>query len=276
MSDAFTEFAPLNYNAEQVGHQGYGMATSGVSEDRLIVAFYPKSVLNVAKSKAEGKRVCETKDYVKIQTPGETLTALDRLATDSDRKRWPRQWALYAQGKEQIPDGIPISLLFPAHPNIVDMLRGYNIHTVEQLANLSGSAIQTVGMGSQDWVNKAVKYLDQSTKGVDFHRFNKMAEEKDRQIATLERQITDLNNRLQQFMNSMQQKQSPQQNYDPNFDVQSSMIANLKQTEEFSQPPISMAATIVSPDLSGEVRTRKQRSDRGKPRGPRKGEPNAA
>ena len=271
MSDTYTEFGPLNFDANQVAHQGYGMASSGPTPDRMIVAFYPDKKLNVAKSKEQGKPVWETIDKVMIQNPGETLTIQRKPATDEEKRKWPRQWAAYVQGKEQIPDGMPVSLLFPAHPSIVETLRGYGVHTVEQLANLSGNAIQTIGMGAQDWVNKAAKYLDQAEKGVNFHQFNKVNEEKDRKIATLERQVSDMNARMQQLMTSLQaqpriaQQMTPQQNYDPTFDVQSSMIANLKVQEEFAPPPVNLAQTI-----GGEVRKRKPRSDRGQPRGPRK------
>jgi hypothetical protein len=265
MSETYTEFPAFNYDHNQINHQGYGVANSGPTDDRKIVAFFPKSILNVARSKAEGKRVCENKDYITIVFPGETLSKLEREANDDDKRRWPRQWAAYSSGKEQTPDGIPMSVLFPAHPNICDMLRGYNIHTVEQLAHLSGSAISTVGMGCQEWVNRAIKYLEQAEKGVDFHRFNKSIEEKDQQISTLQRQVGELNKQLQQVMNMVQKVNAVQ-----GFDVQSSMIANLKAQEEFAPPPQNFAQTIVQPDLSGQVKTRKPRADRGVPRGPRK------
>ena len=78
MSDSYTPFAPIKYDQQAVSRQGWGMAASGPSDDRLIVGFYPKSIVNVAASRAAGKRICETKDYVKIQHPGETLNVLDR------------------------------------------------------------------------------------------------------------------------------------------------------------------------------------------------------
>ena len=187
MSDAYTEFGPIRYDQQEVAARGYGMASSGPGDERKIVLFYNRPTLNVARSKAEGKRIFESREFIKIQEPGETLMIVDRPVKDEDKQRWPRQWDRFAQGKNQIPDGIPLSLLFPAHPHIAEMLAGYQIHTIEQLANLSGHAISTVGMGCQEWVNKAAKYLEQANKGVDFHRFEKAIEEKEKQIATLTR-----------------------------------------------------------------------------------------
>jgi hypothetical protein len=276
MSDTYTEFAALRYDPQQIAQQGYGVAASGPSDDRLIVGFYRKSILNTAKSKEQGKRVCEDRDFVLIQHPGETLTKVDRPVQDSDKQRWPRQWAQYQQGRQQIPDGIPVTLLFPAHPSITDMLLGYNIHTVEQLANLSGSAIQTVGMGCQEWVNRAKTYLTQAEKGVNFHKFEKTIEEKDRQIKTLERQVMELSRQMQKFMASAQPQQQPMQPMPqhqwqpPPIDVQSMQIA-ASMNEQIIDPEPQTFSNDIAPPQQGIVRQRKPRSDKGKPRGSRKG-----
>lgn len=230
MSDTYTEFPGLKYDPQAIAQRGYGVAAAGPTDDKLIVGFYRKSVLNVAKSKEQGRRICEDHDFVKIMHPGESLNILDRAVIESDKHRWPRQWAQYNQGKQQIPDGIPITLLYPANPSISDMLLGYNIHTVEQLANLSGTAIQTVGMGCQEWVNYAKAYLEKANKGVDFHRFEKENQEKDQEISTLRRQVKDLADQLGRFMRrevprdvdtqTMQINARPEQRFDPEPVVQ--------------------------------------------------------
>lgn len=239
MSDTYTEFGRLNYNAEDIARQGWGMAASGPGDDKLIVGFYPRSIVNVAKSKASGRRICETKDYVKIQHPGETLNILDQPVTDDHKRRWPRQWAQYQQGRQQVPDGIPISLLFPEQPSITDMLAGNAVHTVEQLAALSGHAIGAIGMGCQDWVNKATKYLEQANKGVDFHRFEKAIKEKDGQIAVLTRQVNELGQQLAKLANLQVEPPPPR-----NFDVQASTIAALKAEEIHAPEPVAFSSDI--------------------------------
>ena len=259
MSDTYTEFAPLKFDQQQIAHQGFGIATSGPNDMQMIVGFYPKSVLNQALSQKMGKRVCETKDFVKIQHPGETLNIVDRPAQDSDKVRWPRQWALYQQGKAQIPDGIPVSLLFPSQPNISDMLIGRGVHTVEQLANLSADALGNIGMGAQDWCNKAKRYLEQAEKGVNIHRFEKELADRDQMIATQGRQIRELTEQLQRVMRVLPEPQ--------NFDAQSAQIAAAKLQEIHNPPPLTFSQTIGEQPAP---RIRRQRSDKGKPRGPRK------
>lgn len=250
MSDTYTEFGALKYDPREIAQRGYGVANSGPTDDRLIVGFYHKSVINTFKSREAGKRVCEDVEFVKIQHPGESLNIVDRPVQPSDKQRWPRQWAMFQEGKSQIPDGIPITLLYPDKPSVTDMLIGYNIHTVEQLANLSAHAITQVGMGCQEWVNKAAKYLEQANKGVDFHRFESALAAKDTEMETMRRQIKDLSAQLGRFM----RKEPPQ-----NFDVQSEMQANIghQMTDDAARsgPVVQFSQGIpASPDLSGEVK----------------------
>jgi predicted flap endonuclease-1-like 5' DNA nuclease len=259
MSDTYTEFAPLQYNREEIARQGYGTAVSGPGDERLIVLFYNKSVRNVARSKEEGKPVFENRQYIKIQTPGETLNIVDRPVQEQDKKRFPRQWDRYLQGKEQTADGIPLDLLFPENPAIGDTLQAYGVMTVEQLAALSGHAIGTIGMGCQELVNKAAKYLEQAQKGVDFHRFEKAIQEKDREISKLTRQVNELSMQMAKIVQGIPQQPSP------SFDVQSAQIAALKQQEILAPEPQT---------FSTDFKPRKIRSDKGRVRGPRKGATN--
>jgi hypothetical protein len=258
MSDSYTEFGSLNVSqqvAQEIAQRGFGVVNAGATDERLIVGFYRKSIVNPFRSNAEGKRICEDHDFVKIQHPGESLNIVDRPVSDSDKRRFPRQWAMFLQGKAQIPDGIPISLLYPDKPSITDTLTGYNIHTVEQLAALSGHGIQTVGMGCQEWVNKATKYLDQAQKGVDFHRFEQERKEKDQQISTLTRQVNELSAKLNQVLS----KSEPPPK---DFDVQTAQI-NAQQREYELPQAVTFTSSIKSPDLSGEVK------QRGRPKGSR-------
>lgn len=256
----FTEFrAPTGMDMNSIVSQGYGMVQYGPGDDKLIVGFYKKSVLNAARSREEGKPIYEGKDFVKIQHPGETLNCVDRPINDGDKQRWPQKWAQYQAGVKQIPDGVPLNQLFPDRPQIVDMMRGYNIHTVEQLSHLSAEAIGTVGMGCQEWVNAAQRYMERVEKGINHHQFEHEINKRDQRIATLERQINDLTS----LVHSREQRPAPS-----NFDAQTSQLNAVHQSanEPFTPPPAQFV-----PDLSGEVQP--QRKSRG-PYGPRKSKEN--
>lgn len=246
------EFRPsTGMDHASIASQGFGMVQYGPTDDKLIVGFYKKSVLNQARSRAEGKPVHEGRDYVKIQHPGETLNVVDRPVLEGDQHRWPRQWQQYQIGVRQIPDGVPISLLFPARPEVETMLRGYNIHTVEQLAGLSGEAISTVGMGAQEWVNAAQRYMERANKGVNHHQFEEALAKKDQQIAALTRQVAEVTALVQQQHRSQPMQQNPQ-----NYDFQTAQINNTHQSVDMPYTP--PGAEFVQ-DLSGMTTAPKRR-----------------
>lgn len=257
----FTEFRPMTgMDTNSIQANGYGMVQYGPSDDKLLAGFYKKSVLNAARSRQEGRPIYEGRDFVKIQHPGETLNVVDRPATDSDKQRFPRQWMQYERGVTQIPDGVPLNQLFPDKPQIVDMMRGYNIHTVEQLSNLSAQAIGTVGMGCQEWVNAAKRYMERAEKGVDHHKFETTVNELKSHIARLERQNAELAGLVRQ-QNSDRRVPDPatagiaQSSFDPQADQIAAMHPST--TEPFVAPPAQFHT-----DLSQQVQPERRRPGR--------------
>jgi len=245
-----TTFAPIKYDQAAVSRQGWGMATSGPDDNQLMVGFYRRSVLNRAKSQAQGTPVHEGRDFVKIQHPGETLNIVDREVTPQDMQRWPQKWAQYQQNVTQTPDGIPLSLLFPAQPEIETTLRGYNIQTVQQLAYLSAHGIGTIGMGATEWVNKAQKYLEHAEKGVDHHKFEAAIAEKNREIETLKRQMQELTT----LVHSARPPQPNAQTYD----FQTAQINHVHASADDTQARLQEPAQFVQ-DLSGSVEPPRRR-----------------
>lgn len=240
-----TEFrAPTGMDMNSIASQGYGMVQYGPGDDKLIVGFYKKSILNAARSRADGKPVYEGVDFVKIQHPGETLNIVDRPAHDGDRQRWPQKWAHYQAGVTQIPDGVPLNQLFPDKPQVVDMMRGYNIHTVEQLSNLSASAISTVGMGCQEWVNAAQRYMERVNKGISHHQFEKALSDRDQTIQTLKRQLDEVT----ALVRSQQARPQP-----AGYDFQTAQINTTHQSNE----PYTPAPAQFVHDLSGQVQPKR-------------------
>src|SRR6266446_9925180 len=153
MSDDFLQPTSIDWQGPDVGMVRYGA-------DKQLVIFYNRSCPNPAKSKEVGYPFNEDKVYVRIQVPGERFTVIDRPATSEDSRRWPMQWAQFKQNKEQTVAGAQIELLYPEHPSMAANLRANGVHTIEQCAELSGNAIDSVGMGAQNAVNDAKKFLE--------------------------------------------------------------------------------------------------------------------
>lgn len=123
------------------------------NDDNLFVKFYEDSVQNNFESTKAGHPVFEDKVFVSIIVPG-SADQMNRIATDADKERFPKQWATYERNAEDPVDGWKIdqwTLLTPAR---VNDLRHMNFHTVEQLAAASDTQISKL-MGGQDLRAKA-------------------------------------------------------------------------------------------------------------------------
>lgn len=189
------------------GNRTHGMVQYGDARN-LFVSFYRRSVEDPQASQAAGRRICKGVDHVRIQPPGERLTVIDRPATMEDRVRWPSQWQQYAQNQQQVPDGTPIDLLFPNYPEIGDTLRGLGVHTVEMCAALSGNAIDTIGMGAQEYVNAAKRYLEHAQRGVQHHELEKVIKDHQQQLRLRDHQIENLNSQVTHLLNLLQQSKA--------------------------------------------------------------------
>ncbi len=223
---------PQSFNQHGVTSVNYGP-----DPNSLVVLFYSRAVHNPHKSQEEGRPVFDNKDYVKIHHPGEKLMAIDRPVSDLDKRQYRERWAQYQDKRQQTPDGVPIDLLFPHHPNVAMTLKQYNIHTVEQLANLSGDALGNIGMGAQDWQTRAKNYMLQAEKGVNHHKFQKELDERDSRIKTLERQVQEMAAHFAQAKAQNDGKPALVQHQFPpaNYDAQSHVIAGSMQ-ERFPAP----------------------------------------
>ena len=99
------------------------------------------------------------------------------------------QWAQFKENAPQISNGTPIEMLFAAQPAVAAALQASGVHTVEQCAQLSAHAIETIGMGAQQWVNEATRYLEVANKGVKASQLKAVVEEKDREINSLNHKV---------------------------------------------------------------------------------------
>lgn len=187
MADLTSDFQThtnVNWVNQHVGVVEYGGGDKG-----QIAMFYNRPVHNPSKSTEAGRPVYEDVIYVRIHPPGERLNIIDRPAMRSDAQRWPMQWAQFQQNKQQTPEGTPIDLFYPEQPSVAATLRASGVHTIEQCAALSASAMDNIGMGAQKWVNDAQKILEASSKGVAASTMRRELDERDGKIRTLTQQV---------------------------------------------------------------------------------------
>lgn len=176
-----------------------GTVLTGPGDASMLTIFYKRAVHNAIKSAQEGRPIYEDMDYVRIQQPGETSQVVDRPVQQSDMRRWPAQWQAYAAGKDQVAEGTPLGLLFPRHPAAIAMLQALGFMTVEHLANASATAIASIGMNGQDYVNYAQQYIKGATNGAAFHQMQMELEQTKRDKDRMAKQLDDMQHQMQQM-----------------------------------------------------------------------------
>lgn len=155
-------------------------------EDPSRPIFYTKKVLN------QKTNQLEEVEMIKITAPGETLCVYGGKVRDVDRMRWPDEYERFKKGEQGLT-GIPLSK-WPECANdidFIDQMRANRINTVEDMANMSDTALRLFH-GALEWRVKAQAFLAEK------QRERKIAAQEDAAMATqaeleeLRRQIAEL------------------------------------------------------------------------------------
>jgi len=160
-------------------------------DPRHFVSFVAHQVLNEVQSQQQGRPIIEAKPYFRLERAGER-DVLMREANEDDKRSYPEAWRAYEEKREQRPAGTPLSILFPAHPEIVATLEFFKVHTVEQLARISDTNMQTIGLGGREWHNKAVEFLKLAEGAQGFHVLKKELDMAQATIAKMADQIAHM------------------------------------------------------------------------------------
>lgn len=239
---------------KRMGEWG-GVVQYGGGDTSMVVMFFIKPIRNPAKSQDNGRPYFDDKVFVRIHPPGERLNIVEREATDTDKRRFPMQWAQFKEQAPQTGEGTPIDFLFQDKPSIAAALKASGVHTVEQCAGLSAHAIESIGMGCQQWVNEATRYLEVANKGVKASQLKAALDEKDREIHSLKHTLDLLQTEVQHLRDNQKsavtmedfQRMFANQggggkrgvfvpNPNSNFDAQSAQIAATHVTNDLVKP----------------------------------------
>lgn len=167
------------------------------------ITFYKRSVHNPFKSGQLGSPQYDAKDYIKIEPPGDTTQIVDREIKAHEPRQYAEQWSQYLNSQEQVASGTPLTFLFPQEPDIVETLKHYKFHTVEQLAHASDTALQGIPMGGFDFREKAKKFAGMSKDAARFHQVEQSLKDKDYKIDEQAKVIDVLKAQVEKLMARM-------------------------------------------------------------------------
>lgn len=130
-----------------------------IQENGALVEFYTGSTQNKAKSAEAGRPIFIDRLFVRIQTPGDTRTTIERIATDQDKRRFPRALSIHERGEQIALEGTPLEEWPPITRSQCNELKHTGITTVEILASVTDTNIQKFGPGYPQLREKARAFM---------------------------------------------------------------------------------------------------------------------
>ena len=155
MADIAPEYNPMLTLDGNVAGERYA------KDNKLLVQFHTKAIMNPVESTKAGRPIYDQKDYIKIFTPGSQLSVIDAPVTDGNyMARFGTRYNEWKKSRENIQSGTPLEM-FPqmmANVALIAELKSSHIHTVEQLADLPDSGVQRI-MGGIELRRRAGEWL---------------------------------------------------------------------------------------------------------------------
>jgi len=187
----------MDFATAQVHKSGNTLHVTHGDDTGLYVEFYMEAELQSFKSEEEGRPIYEDVPYVRIMFPGDNTKKVVRPAnmkgtdtTPSDPQRWPKQWEAFKNQSVQANEGTPIDQWPPLSKSMALSLKAMNIHTVEQLAGVSDTAL--TWLGARDLREKAKAYIASATDSAAVLKLQSENQNLKDDIAALKSQFAEL------------------------------------------------------------------------------------
>lgn len=160
-------------------------------DNRLYVEFYRRPMLQSAKSREAGRAIYEEVDCIRIHTPGDKTSVIDRPVTYMDEQRFGDRYAKWKAGQAEAVSGTPLSSLPTMTPSKVEEYRYFKIVTVEQLAEANDNLGQKF-MSFQADKARARAFLEVAANNAPIERMNTELQKRDEQIESLKTMVEAL------------------------------------------------------------------------------------
>jgi len=200
-----SDFASAQYQFE--GNQTVTMAQHG-SDKGLFVEFRHEAVKQDFRSREEGRPVFEDVVFIKIMFPGDKTKTVDRPAKlkdddsgPSDIRRFPAQWQQFQAEESQVGAGMPLAEFPALTKSQVAEFKAMNIHTVEQLSDMSDSQLTWLGARelreqARNWLDKAKGNAVEARLQTALDQRDQVIDQQQQQLDAMKAQIADLQSQL--------------------------------------------------------------------------------
>ncbi len=132
--------------ATDVGNPNFQGASN--PDAALHVEIFNKPLQNNYRTQAEGRPIFEDVTLIRIHTPGNQLSVIERPLLESDKHRFPIHWARFqnSNGSGSGLVGTPLEQWPLITGATAEMLKAIGFKTVDMVANASDGQLQNMGM----------------------------------------------------------------------------------------------------------------------------------
>lgn len=155
---------------------------------RLYVEFYRKPVQHEGKSREAGRAIYEEVDYIRIHTPGDKSSVIDRPVNVLDQQRFADRYAKWKAGQAEAVVGTPLTALPGITPSKAEEYRYFKIITVEQLADAPDNLGQKFMSFQQD-KQRAKAFMQVAANNAPIEKMNEELAKRDEVIEDLKARL---------------------------------------------------------------------------------------
>lgn len=165
------------------------------ADKKLMVKFSIVPHYCEAESIKEGRPIYRDEEVIHVMIPGSRdITAA--LVDDNYRRRFSSQYRRFKEGRAEMHNGTPLSVLAWMNPSQILELNAVNCFTVEQLAEMPDSLAQKF-MGAQALKQRASAYLQTAKDQAPMLKLQDELEKRDAQLMQLQEQIAAMQLQLE-------------------------------------------------------------------------------
>lgn len=168
------------------------------ADKNLAVKFYVQPLKDDFKSVEQGRPIFADTEMVEIRVRGDRNNVIHRPAREDDRKRFREAYNAFKENRATIGEGTPLSEWPIMTGSMVEELKYFGFHTVEQLAKADDAACGRMA-GLQTYKQKANIFLEFSKSTAPLEQLSARTKELESQLemersasATMSAQMEEL------------------------------------------------------------------------------------
>lgn len=153
--------------------------------------FYISPIQNMRLSEEQGRPIFEDKEYIEIMSAGNANSIVGRIATERDKRRYSRVYAMFKAGDDDQLVGTRLTEIPWIKRSQIEELTYRKIRTVENLAEISDQDCNMPGMyelrkKARAWIQSSNEAAPFTSMMAEIEELKKINEELSIRVAQME------------------------------------------------------------------------------------------